>query len=198
MYALETANTLIPLSNQAQIALADCYFHTEKNELAREIFEYLLTKEGISSSLFAVVKNRIKHLANPEFTSSKTGSAIENPESAAEMHYSLAFYMGNTGYPENIVEQEIKRAIQLAPDHLEYRVGLAGFLCHRNRAREGYQFVAQLTLKYISSLSCECCLQRLANVFYAGCDQQKEITCLNRLEEIKNEKRRESYSQDRH
>lgn len=198
LHAFETANTLIPLSVKAQIALADCYIHSEKQELALEIFKYLSQKNGIPLSLLALVKSRLLLLYKPEAKKCEVVSIIENSEISAEQHYNLAFYMGNTGYPVKIIEQEIKKAIQLAPDHLEYRVGLAGFLSQIDRAKDGYPYVAQLTLEYISELICECCLKRLVNVFMAANDQQKVTSCLNRLREIKSEKRKESLSQDGH
>lgn len=194
LHAFETANTLIPLSENAQIALADCYIHSEKQELALEIFKYLSQKNGIQPSLLALVKSRLKLLNESGTKTNDVVSVMENSEITAEQHYNLAFYMGNTGYPVKFIEQEIKKAIQLAPDHLEYRVGLAGFLSQVDRAKEGYQYVAQLTLEYISELTCECCLKRLANVYIAANDQEKAASCLDRLKEIKSKMRKESLS----
>ncbi|WP_339731976.1 hypothetical protein [uncultured Gimesia sp.] len=191
--ALETANTLIPLSDQAQLALADCYLHVGQRELAGEMLQFLSENAGISSTLQSEVEERLQKLSaavDPKDDGDQ--SAYHGPKLTAEHHYNLAHSMGHLGYPPECVEQEILRAIELAPDCLEYRIGLAGFLSQVHRAEEGYQYVAKLSLFEISQLQCECCLERLVKVFHAGGDHCRLLACMDRVEEVKREQRKGS------
>lgn len=189
--ALETATTLIPLSDRAQLALADCYLHFGQRELAEEMFRFLDEKEEISSRLRSELKDRFQKLADFELQDEReVPSEDRGPQLTAEHHYNLAHSMGYLGYPPNCVEQEILRAIELAPECLEYRIGLAGFLSQLHRAEEGYQYVAGLSLREISRLECECCLERLVKVFHAGGDHRRLLACMDRVEEVKRAQRK--------
>jgi len=194
--ALETANTLIPLSDEAQLALADCYAHAGRFSLARDICEFLLEKEHLAPELLPRIERRLKQLPESEFKQSHAEYQTSHPDLTAEHHYNLAYYMGYVGYPEENIEREILEAIRLAPECVEYRIGLAGFLSQVNRAEEGYQYVAQLSLVTISRLHCECCLERLIKVYQAGGDHDRLISCLNRSEELKQARSQGSLSDD--
>ncbi|WP_417382364.1 tetratricopeptide repeat protein [Gimesia sp.] len=188
--ALETATTLIPLSDRAQLALADCYLHFGQRQLAGEMFQFLYEKEGIAPQLHSELKDRLQKLTDSEHQGEDWDQAeLQRPKLTAEHHYNLAHSMGYLGYPPECVEQEILRAIELAPDCLEYRIGLAGFLSQVHRAEEGYQYVAGLSLQEISRLECECCLERLVKVFHAGGDHRRLLACMDRVEEVKRAQR---------
>lgn len=189
--ALETANTLIPLSDQAQLALVDCYLHVEKKELASGMLQFLSEKSGVPQKLQTEIELRLQNLSISE-NDSHYNDKSENhgPSLTAEHHYNLAHSMGSLGYPPENVEQEILRAIELAPDCLEYRIGMAGFLSQVHRAEEGYQYVAKLSMLDISQLQCECCLERLVKVYHAGGDHSRLIACMDRAEEVKREQRK--------
>lgn len=191
--ALETANTLIPLSDQAQLALADCYLHVGHRDLAGEMLQFLAEKSGTSPALQSEVAERLQKISSAVAPKNDGDqSAYHRPKQTAEHHYNLAHSMGHLGYPPECVEQEILRAIELAPDCLEYRIGLAGFLSQVHRAEEGYQYVAKLSLLEISQLQCECCLNRLIKVFHAGGDHRRLLACMDRVEEVKREQRKGS------
>ncbi|HBL44969.1 MAG TPA: hypothetical protein DDZ90_16420, partial [Planctomycetaceae bacterium] len=144
-----------------------------------------------SPQLRAAVRSRLQKLSDRAHQREYQDQAeVPRPQLTAEHHYNLAHSMGFLGYPPECVEQEILRAIELAPDCLEYRIGLAGFLSQIHRAEEGYQYVASLSLREISRLECECCLERLVKVFHAGGDHRRLLACMDRVEEVKRAQRK--------
>lgn len=175
--ALEKASVYIPLQPMAQCALADSYLACGRGDWAREFYEDLLHREDLTSGVLLNTAAGLNLLGDPWAAVAACRKAIGLEPYEAQPYFSLSFYLGRTGAPERLIESTARHAIDLAPENLTFRVGLAGYLHVRGRTSETEALLAAVTQDDIESLNCQCCLERLRAIFEALGDHSRVHLC---------------------
>ncbi len=175
--SLETAMTLVPLCPAAAVALGDCYAAVQRSELAVGLYEQASRHPEASVATLLAAAAGLDGLNQPHRSVRICRLAITRDTEFAQSYYDLGYYLGRTGAPPHIVEAAARKAIELAPGRLNYRVGLAGFLAQRGRARDAYTLVGRLLPSEIELANCPCCLERLASVFESAGDYERSAVC---------------------
>lgn len=99
-------------------------------------------------------------------------------------YYELSQLLSSSGAPSNLIETAARKAIQLNPDHCEYRIGLAGFLLQQERADEAGRLVAEIPDSHFQTMSCPCCLVRLIRIFEITGDHGRALSCDKQLRRL--------------
>ncbi len=182
--ALEVATTIIPLSNEAQIALADCYIDSGKSSIAVTIYQHLIEQRKLSDREIVNITKCLESL--DEFQTAKSGlQQIDGYRPGiASHHFQLAQYMAKANYPLAMIESELKESVRLDPECIDFRIGLAGFLHCTHRCKEAYQQVHGIKTEYIDKMSCECCLKKLISIYTVANDFSKLNVSKTRLNQL--------------
>jgi len=182
LHALETATTLVPLSFTAQCALADCYVHTDRTELASDIYSHL--KKQIKRLPVDLLKNLaigFESLGDIESALEVSREAAFLEPTSAEHRYATAYFMAQMGLPTESVVDWAQEAVRLDPDRAQYRIGLSGLMQTAGRIDEAYECVSVLTQQELKTVPCGKCLERLAQLFQMLEDASREATCRSEI-----------------
>ena len=125
LHAFETATMLVPLSAPAQCVLAKCYAVSGQKELARNIFQHLLTLDGFPDNLLPVVAAGLGALGKPSLALEACRRAAASGVDDGQPLYGMAHYMERLGYPLEMITSTLRRAIDFEPGCFQYRYALA-------------------------------------------------------------------------
>jgi len=181
--SLETAMSLVPLRPAAAIALADLY-HDIDRQLAQRLYLQAVMHPRVDSSLKLVAASGLDRLDWPHLSIRICRQVIQQDADSAQACFDLSYYLGRTGAPDKMVESLARRAIELAPDRCQFRIGLAGFLAQRKRPQDAFALVRHLSSSELEMVTCQCCLHRLQLVFEAVDDAERAAWCRSRLARV--------------
>lgn len=180
--ALEEASVRVPLSSVAECALADCYLAEGPTEWARSLYHQVLRRDSATLPALLGTAAGLDVLDEPDLAVIACRRAIEFDPEAAQPYFDLSYYLGRCGAPVSRIEASARHAIQLAPDNITYRIGLAGFLHTQGRSADGALLIGGLTHEHVQGMQCQCCLARLIGVFEAVSDDERACWCRQRQE----------------
>ena len=102
LHALETEMLLVPLSFAAQCALADCYVHAERTELALDLYQHLLDQlTDLPTDLLKNVGVGFESLGELKSALRVSQEAAAREPDSAEHRYATAYFMGQLNYPSH-------------------------------------------------------------------------------------------------
>lgn len=183
LHCFETASSLIPLRPEAVCALAECYASTGHLELAVFVFESLSSNTRASVETLLTAAAGADSLNKPCISLRLCRAALERDPDVARTYYELGYFLGRCGGPVSMVEAAGRKAVEMAPDQVMYRIGLASLLLKHRREGDAYEAVHDLTVGQLAEVNCVCCLLKLANLFEAmGDDRRAEWTRTRMLE----------------
>ena len=179
--SIEHASALVPLRAVGQACLGHAYAKTNRPRLALNLLSELIENTSISAPLMLQIATGLDAVGRPDLAIRACRRAVDRDPKLAQAHYDLGFYGGKVGVSTSQIESSIRKAINLAPQHSTYRVGLAGLLSENGQTEEAHGLVAHLTNDELASLSCSCCLQRLAKLYRSANDTRRVVVCQQRL-----------------
>lgn len=185
--AFEAASLLVPLSAAAQLALADIYRRTGRNDDARTILSFLATRHDLPTILLPGLTAALGLLGEYQQALEVCRDASGRDPEQDEALYAMAYYMNKLEYPLECIVPLLRRAISLAPDSRLYRVSL-GILCARSgNWDEAYTYFAPLDA---AEMRCQTCVRIMARTFDRRGDIAKRDAALARLEQLADDRRR--------
>jgi hypothetical protein len=182
MAALEEASIRSPLSCLGESALGGCYLATDRPAWARSLFHHVLSRRDVVVRALLGAAAGLDALNEPTLSVEACRRAIQLDSESAQAFFDLSYYLGRCGAPETRIEATARKAIDLAPDNILFRVGLAGFLHSRGRSESAAVLVARLSVEQVQSMKCPCCLGRLIGVLEAVGDEERAAWCRQRKE----------------
>ncbi|HWL09943.1 MAG TPA: hypothetical protein VNQ76_16175 [Planctomicrobium sp.] len=182
--ALETANSLVPLQPEGRCTLAECYTLEGMTDLARDLFCSLVEWDQTQTTLLLRIASSFDRIGRADLSVHACRKASLRDPGFARPFYEMAYYMRRCQYPPHLIESMARHAVQLDPDSISYRIGLAAFLHSLNRMQDAYQVISDMTLGQLRRVTCHCCLTRLVDVCEAGNDLERTQACHERLLEI--------------
>lgn len=175
--ALERASLCVPLTGEGRIALADGYGFLGKRDLACELLSLLISDEFLTAALLLQVARSLNHLEEPVLAMHACRSATRRDPELAQAYYDMGFYGSRCGVQPHHIEALARKAVSLAPDHTRYRIGLASHLVLQGRTQEAYCAIRNLSDYQIDSVTCECCLVRIAAIYERMGDTHRLERC---------------------
>ncbi|QDU80551.1 hypothetical protein Pla110_22820 [Polystyrenella longa] len=182
--SIETAMTLAPLSSEGSCLLAECYVALDKPDLAYQVADNLWKKKGLDNSSrlsLAAIFNQLGFVNRAVLLCRK---AICHDPAESQAYYDLSVFLGRGGHPLHIVESVARRAIDLDPENVYFRVGLAATLHRAHRSRRAYELIQSFGQSEIRQIRCGCCLKQIIEIFEQTGDFENVQTCEEQLNHL--------------
>jgi tetratricopeptide (TPR) repeat protein len=182
--ALEEASVRVPMSPAAECAMADCYLAVGRHKWAESFYCQLLRRKHVPVQVLLSAATGLDLLSQPQMAAVACRRAIRLQPEAAQSYFALSYYLGRCGAP---FEQRValaRQAIDLEPDNLTFRVGLAGFLHYHEHTAEGVQLLAEFSHEQIVQMHCRGCLGRLIDLFEAIDDNERVNWCRQQRDQL--------------
>jgi len=184
--SLESASMAVPLRLAAQVCLAHGYGKLGKLQLSSDLLTELLDTADIPVPLLLQVGTGLDQADRPDLAIRACRQAADKKPNYAQTWYDMGYYIGRCGGPDDEVEQLARKAVELAPDCIRYRVGLAGLLIRNDRSKEAHEFISDFSNDDIRSITCTCCLRRVISVYEQAHDYRRVVVGREHLVLIEN------------
>lgn len=198
--AFERAALLVPLQPLSQICLAECYGVIGKKSLARDLYLNQAELYANSAELLLFIAAGLEGIDEPHLAMEMCREASSIAPDSGQVVYDMCFYACRCGAPISVIETLAWRAVELEPDNVHFRVGLASLLVRLGLPSKAHWAVNALSPKQISEVSCACCLERIKQLYESVSDTPRSKQCAQRLIDLQTmddnrelEKRRFSY-----
>lgn len=179
--ALEHLSLLVPIDYATRIELAIGYGQIGRTELARD----LLMRCAIDGNCGAVdllrIAEGLEFAGEPRLAMEACRRAGRRSPEEPAVYYQMSHYARRCQYPVSVSEALLRRAIDLAPENAHYRIGLATLLIQLRRRPEAVSIMQGLEPSQIRPIRCECCLKRIANLFFDAGDLPRARQWAERL-----------------
>lgn len=179
--SLESASIRVPLGMAARVCLAHGYGRIGRHALSLDLLTDMVAAEGIAIPLLLQVGIGLDYLGRPDLAVQACRQAGQREPRYAQTWYDMGYYIGRAGGSDDHVEKLARRAIEIAPWNTRYRVGLAGLLLKHDRSDEAYELVQELDKSAIESISCVCCLRRVAGLYAQARDHRRVVIARTHL-----------------
>ncbi|MEM7812807.1 MAG: hypothetical protein AAF532_15125 [Planctomycetota bacterium] len=186
--ALERAATLIPLADTSWVAMAAALAEEGRADLAFSTVRTLFEDDSVEIDAICHAVELLAALGEFEFAIEAARRACDEQPDNPSGYHRLAVLCDRGGRPDNIIESLHRRAMSLAPEQIDYRIALATFFVGRRRLPCAYSVLKSLSTAQIASVSCECCLKRLRDVFTLVGDRIRADACVVALDGVADRK----------
>lgn len=184
--ALEAATMLVPLSAAAQCVLANCYASTGRGELAREMYQFLLSLDSLPGQLLPVVAAGLGRAGDAVSALEACRRAAVLETGSGQPLYGMAHYMERLGYPVELIAPVLRKAVDIEPETFQYRFALAVACEKLGRISEAYLALCPvINPQHVQRICCSKCLQKMAEIFASAGDQDRRKACLERAAETR-------------
>lgn len=179
--AIERAGRRHPTSAAAQLALADCYCFTGKQDRARSLYCRLASRNDVPFELLSPLAMRLGRLREFQKALDVCRRGFDGNPGCHHARYGVAFYMSKCGYPPELIYPVLQRTLDLAPSVFHYRMSAATILCNMKQYDRAYLTIADATADELASVTCRCCLERLIGLYKSSADTARAGICGRQL-----------------
>ncbi|MEO1529503.1 MAG: tetratricopeptide repeat protein [Planctomycetota bacterium] len=152
------------LTDVSQIALASCFAASGQHRQARELYLRLALSRRLPPPLMLEVASGLDVVGASSLAMEVCQRTLNADPTVAQAHYDLGFYSARSGQPLYLTEASIHRAIALAPENTQFRIGLANVLIQMNREGEAMAALEQVSSADLAQVDDESCLRRIAEL----------------------------------
>lgn len=178
---LEWASCLVPLSPEAQLMLADCYISESQIDLGLQMLMHLSERRDAAVETLRLAAKAADACDHP-WIAREIGTRTVRRFNDPQMWYDLGYYCVRMGSPFQHAEAHARRAIDLDPHNVEYRIGLSALLMKHDRLSDAYDLVRAFGAREIDRVCCESCLRTVLSVFESANDSLRASLCQKRLD----------------
>jgi tetratricopeptide (TPR) repeat protein len=175
---LERAAALVPLAPTAAWCLADCYLRHDYPQSAHAILVHLAGRSDTPSELLPQLARALGQLGDHHLALEVCRTSARREPDNDQPLFGMAWYMHRLSYPAECVLPLLRRAVDLAPDCLEYRLGYGMLLYRAGRWKDAY---GPLSVVPPESVRCPRCLERMVDVFDRAGDHTRRDACCAQL-----------------
>lgn len=182
--AFERASLIVTLHPLSRILLAESYALLGHIELAQDL--YLLAADSCSqdTDLLLTIASGLEGLGNSKLALELARRAGEVDPQSGQVAYDISFYTMRCGCSAYLAESLCWKAVELEPDNVDFRIGLATLLVRLGKTEQACVVLRKLEREGFARVTCRCCLERIADLYrLAGTSQQLE-SCLRQLEQL--------------
>lgn len=179
--ALEIASLLTPLHPLPQRILAELYAHMGKTDLAVLMFRHLLDSNRCPTELLSGIAASLNRLRKFKLALKACRILTDRRPDHHQGHFGTAFYLSCLKMPPRYLVAPLRRAFDLAPDLLHYRLNLAFVLAALKRGDTARSLIASVDL---AKLHCPVWVDRMKALFDEVGDRANVGACDRRLQEL--------------
>ncbi|NQV27260.1 MAG: tetratricopeptide repeat protein [Rhodopirellula sp.] len=178
---LELAQLMVPLRPEAELALAECYLDSNSPDLAVGLLENVGTRKSVATRTLLRVAAALERLGQFRSAWQVCRRAVAESPDEAQAWFDLSFYMGRLRFPFSKIESVARRAIDLAPDNVAFRVSLASVLSRLDRQADAHQLIRNLGVAELKQICCSSCIESLRSLFESAGDWRGVCLCNEQL-----------------
>ncbi len=178
--AFEQAALLKPLSTESRIELAIAYGALGRDGLSSDLLMIIALSSECSPSSSLRIAFGLDLVGQTKLAVEVCRIAGRSTPDSAEIQHQMAAYLLKSGQPTNLAETLLCSAVSLEPANINYRISLASLLINLGRQREAIDCVRDACSGQLGSVTCVCCLDRLANLFFDGGETDLAKLCAAR------------------
>ncbi|QDT65074.1 tetratricopeptide repeat protein [Calycomorphotria hydatis] len=179
---LEQASLIAPMHPFEKYCLADCYHRLGKFQWAVEYCRELAEDDTLEIGLALKVAATLSILTTPQESLVLCRKLSKRDPDHAQLIYDMALYAARAGSPRCYVRSMLRKAIELEPQNVMYRVGTASVFWKWDEPREAYQVLDSLSEEQLQTVCCEHCLGRVAEIFARHHEWRKARACRDRIQ----------------
>lgn len=179
--ALEGASLLVPLGPEASLVLGQAYARLGKRELAAVVLTDLARGERCPTEMMGALAAALGSIGEDQPALDVCLDLTRHVPSCHEAHFGVAYYRRRLGAPVESIYPEVLRAHEIQPASPLYRITLATLLERFGQREEAYDLLRDVNP---ASVSCWCCLRRMAAIFRVAGDRQRGEACQARADRI--------------
>ncbi|MEM1228522.1 MAG: hypothetical protein AAGJ40_22750 [Planctomycetota bacterium] len=182
--ALERSALIRPLCLDARIELAIGYGTLQRTSLSRDLLMAVAVSDDVDTAALLKIAAGLEAIDEPRLAMEACRQAGRRSPETAEVHFQMGHYAGACGHPVSVSEALVRHAIDLDPDNLHYQIGLSSLLIRVERYREAVSILDAVVPERLDEVTCECCLRRIANLFFDVDDVPRAKLCAARLSDL--------------
>jgi Flp pilus assembly protein TadD len=179
---LEIASCLVPLSPNGQLLLAECYLGEGHLQLALDMLSHLSRRDDADVLVLRSAAEAADSCDHP-WIAREIAIRAARRFSDAQLWYELGYYCVRMGCPVRHAEGHARKAIELDPENVEYRIGLCSLLAKNDRLSDAFELVRRFGKNEVDRVCCESCLRTLLTVYELSNDSLRASLCQTRLDE---------------
>ncbi len=179
--SLETASLLVPLTQQGQMTLADCYATAGYPQTARAIYRHLAATNDLATEMLPDLATGLERVGLCELALAVCRDAARRMPGSVVPLLGIARCLRRLRRPAATVLPYLTRAMALDPANTECRISLAWTLHACGRSGEGAEMLDGI---HVATVECVPSLTRMHRVFEAADEQQGAKACKYRLEAL--------------
>lgn len=179
--AFETASLLVPLGTSAQIRLAQLYLRRRRREAAQAIYLHLATCELLPEAEVELVVGGLAGVGAFDDSLRFCLAQLERFAGNHRLQFAAAGAMRRLGHGGDEVLGFLRRAHQLQPHNVGYRIALARCLLTENRRAEAARILDGVDLE---ATQCIPSLESMRMLFQRLNVVERVEHCRTRLEAI--------------
>lgn len=178
---IEKAGLVVSLRDKSLIALASGYAERGKIDNAREMYLQLALSNRLPSEMMLEVAARLEAIDAPYLAMQVCEWITERDAEFAQAYYDMGCYSARVGNALHLTEALTQHALQLEPDNVNYRVGLASLMIQLDRDEEAVEALRSVTNEQIAVVKCRSCLGRIAALMRRHDHAERADACDDRI-----------------
>jgi tetratricopeptide (TPR) repeat protein len=141
---LEAAMALVPLDPLGIWCLADAYENQHRHDPARQLARWLISRKDCPTRLFPRIARMLNRLGEDEIALQAWEHCHKREPDNASALFEMGYLMCRLGYSPRAVLPRLKRAMELEPSDVSYRVQYALVELAAGEADQGKQILMDL------------------------------------------------------
>lgn len=179
LFHLESATTFTPLGVDSQLLLADLYLRFAQMGAARAVLEFLADGDRCPTPMLADLAKALGRAGRPDVALGVCQRLTAVRPSYHPAWFGVAYYLGQLGRPAGQLEFPLRKAFELAPQALPYRLNLAAVYADIGRLAEAYRLVSGVPVEVVG---CRCQCRRFATACEAAGDNDRAVAFRRRAD----------------
>jgi tetratricopeptide (TPR) repeat protein len=192
--AFERAALLRPIQPLSRLCLAECYAVLKRHTLARDLYLIQAEQGAEDVDLLLLVASGLDGIDQPQMAMELCRKAAYLDPECGQVAFDMCFYAMRCGRASSLVESLAWRAVELEPENVHFRIGLASVLVRLNQLERAIWVLRYLENEHFRQVTCRCCLERIMELYRAAGDNARVQNCMRRLGELTAEHKGESDS----
>jgi tetratricopeptide (TPR) repeat protein len=183
--AFERAALLVPLQTLSRLCLAESYGMLRRTDLARDLYMLQAEQAAADGELLLRIASGLDGIDHPQLAMDLCRRAATLDPQSGQVAYDMCYYAMRCGCSASTAESLAWRAVELEPDNVDFRIGLASLLVRLDECQRACRVLGRLARENFAAVDCRCCLERIAELYRQAGDSHRHRLCLQRLERLK-------------
>ncbi len=182
--AIERASLIGPVCDEVRIALASAYAELRRIDLARELYLQLALSRRLSPPMMLQVAAGLAAIDAPELAMNVCEWITEKDDTVAQAYYDMGVYSATSGNELYLTEALTRRALQLEPCNVHFRIGLVSLLVQLHQDDQALIALGDIEEAKLAAVQSVSCLGRIADMLRRNEHDSLAAACERQIETL--------------